>query len=586
MKPDQHLLHQLRSIDGKGYKAYKGIQGEYQFPQYVLIIDHVQGDPFAAPSRIRVRVDRETTGFPMEVTSNKIRTVAVCDFLIRKFYRNCQKYTKGRRGTGKSGLITIDTPVQQILERSAMVIDDGRVEARFFMGLPGYGRGISGKDAEAMFFDELPRIVVRSLFIKHLSGQALLHHTQTAEDADFIRKILPDMNLIGFVGNQAILPRASGIDPKPLPSDQAIPFKAPDSFQVTLDLPNQGRIIGMGIPAGVTLIVGGGYHGKSTLLNALEMGIYNHIPGDGRERVATAETAVKIRAADGRNIEKTDISPFINNLPYRKDTRAFSTQNASGSTSQAANIVEALEAGAKVLLLDEDTSATNFMIRDHRMQQLVAKDQEPITPFIDKVSQLFQDKGISTVLVMGGSGDYFSVADHVIQMADYQPIDVTATAKQIAATGQENRQEEGGRRFGDPCQRCPLAKSFNPYRGNRRLKITAPRLREVLFGETLLDMGDVEQVVDISQTRAIGYAMKYATQFMDGNRSMKEILALIMETLDKKGLDVLPPYLTGDLARFRDIELAAAINRLRTLTVRQIIDNKLKYDGGENESKR
>ena len=280
--------------------------------------------------------------------------------------------------------------------------------------------------------------------------------------------------------------------------------------------------------------------------------------------------AVKIRAADGRNIIKTDISPFINNLPYQKDTNAFSTPNASGSTSQAANIIEAIEVGAKVLLLDEDTSATNFMIRDIRMQQLVAKAQEPITPFIDKVAQLYRDRGVSTILVMGGSGDYFNVADHVIQMADYQPKDVTALAGQIAADAKEHRRTEGGERFGETSDRCPLAKSFHPFRANRRLKIGAGRLREILFGETVVDMWDVEQVVDVSQTRALGYAMHYATRYMDGSRCMREILELISGDLEEKGLDILPPYLTGDLARFRDIELAAAVNRMRTLEVKQV----------------
>jgi predicted ABC-class ATPase len=325
----------------------------------------------------------------------------------------------------------------------------------------------------------------------------------------------------------------------------------------------------MGIPKGVTLIVGGGYHGKSTLLNTLERGIYNHIPQDGRERVVTLPQAVKIRAADGRSITRTDISPFIGNLPLEKDTASFSTKNASGSTSQAANISEALEAGARVLLLDEDTSATNFMIRDHRMQQLVAKDREPITPFIDKVRQLYDEKGVSTVLVMGGSGDYFSVADQIIRMTAYVPEDVTRKAHDIARTHTTGRMKEGGESFGKINMRVPLAESFNPYRGKRRLKIAAPRMDEILFGSTEIDIGDVEQVVHLSQTRGIGHAIHYAIQYMDGRRTLKEVVDRVMQDIDDKGLDILTPFVTGDIARFRDIELAAAINRMRTLKVKQ-----------------
>ena len=198
-----------------------------------------------------------------------------------------------------------------------------------------------------------------------------------------------------------------------------------------MTLPNNGEITGMGIRKGVTLIVGGGYHGKSTLLNALEYGIYNHIPDDGREFVVTNADAVKIRAEDGRSIQSLNIDPFISNLPFDQDTTEFSTANASGSTSQAANILEALEVGASTLLLDEDTLATNFMIRDIRMKTLIAKEKEPITPFVEHVRSLYEEKGISTVIVMGGSGDYFSLADVVIGMIEYSPHDLTSQAHQI-----------------------------------------------------------------------------------------------------------------------------------------------------------
>lgn len=571
MKTMDDLQAALKRIDGKGYKAYKGIAGEYRFDGYRLLVDHVQGDPFAAPSRIRVRVNRESAGFPPDTTDGISRTVALNDYLTRRFFAACRQVARGRRGTGKSGLITIDEPVQEILARSAMHVTDTFVEARFFMGLPAVGRGISGRDAHAMFFRELPRIVAAALVLENLDRQELYRHLETSEDADRLRDQLGHRHLVGFVADGSRLPRASGIDARPLAGKQTVSFRSPDELRTRIHLPNQGVVSGMGIPDGVTLIVGGGYHGKSTLLNALELGIYNHIPGDGRELVAARPRAVKIRAADGRHIEKTDISPFINNLPMKKDTRAFSTANASGSTSQAANISEALEIGAEVLLLDEDTSATNFMIRDLRMQRLVSKDKEPITPFVDKVGQLYAERGVSTILVMGGSGDYFPVADHVIQMTDYLPSDVTRRAHEIAASGETPRVNEGGAGFGSTRRRMPLAEAFNPRRDNHRVKIGAPRQNEILFGRTLVDLGDMEQLVTISQTRAMGYAMAYATRFMDGCRTLAEIVDLVVADIDEKGLDILPPYLIGDLARFRSIELAAAINRMRTLKVKQIV---------------
>ncbi|MDX2446610.1 MAG: ABC-ATPase domain-containing protein [Desulfobacterales bacterium] len=567
MKTEQTLDEHLRRIEGCGYKAYKEIKGEYRFPGFMLIIDHVQGDPFATPSKIRVRVDREASSFSRTLSENNSRKVALCDYLTRIFYQNCKRYSQGSRGTGKSGLIVIDRPGQEILESTAMVANDQWIEARFFMGLPAQGRRIAGKNAAIMFFEELPKIVRASLFLKNLDAASLQTHIEIAEDADVLRDRLHQLDLIGFVADNALLPRASGINPAPMTDDRVVAFQSPGTLQNKILLPNSGSITGMGIPKGITLIAGGGYHGKSTLLDALELGIYNHIPNDGRERVVTVANTVKIRSADGRNIVGTDISPFINNLPFGRDTTSFSTKNASGSTSQAANISEALQAGARVLLLDEDTSATNFMIRDHRMQQLVAKDKEPITPFIDKVRQLYDEKGVSTVLVMGGSGDYFSVAHQVIQMTSYVPTDVTQKAHHIAAAHATGRLKEGGNTFGKLKKRKPIADGVNPYRGKYRLKISAPRTDEILFGETLINMRDVDQIVHISQTRGIGHAIYHAVRYMDGKRTLKEVVDRVIKDIDDNSLDILTPYVTGDITRFRHFELTAAINRMRTLMV-------------------
>lgn len=569
MRIADELRRTLRRIDGKGYKAYKDIEGSYGFGDYTLIVDHVQGDPFASPSRVRVRLPQRIAGFPKETYRTKSREIALRDFLTRKFLDATRRFCKGNRGTGKSGLISIDRPGQEILERTSMFVNDEYVEARFVMGLPAFGRRIAGGHAEEMFFQELPRIVRSSLLFKNLDRGELYRHIETAEDADFLRGKLDELGLVAFVADEAILPRASGIDPRPLTRGRVIPFKSPESLRVKVDLPNRGPVTGMGIPKGITLIVGGGYHGKSTLLRALELGVYNHIPGDGRELVVTDPRAIKIRAEDGRRIEKVDISPFINNLPFGQDTTAFSTEDASGSTSQAANIIEALEVGARLLLIDEDTSATNFMIRDHRMQELVSKDKEPITPFIDKVRQLYTDMGVSTILVIGGSGDYFDVADHVICMIEYVPHDLTKQAKAIAEKYKAERKPEGGEHFGGITHRIPLLHSFDPSKGRREVKISSKGLHSIAFGTHNIDLGAVEQLVDISQTRAIGDAIYYATRYMDGRRTLREIVESVLRDIRTRGLDVLSPRPVGDYAIFRGLELAAAINRLRTLSVRQ-----------------
>jgi predicted ABC-class ATPase len=569
MENSKKLGEILSRIDGRGFKAYKEIKGRYGFNTFTLFIDHVQGDPYSNPSRIRVRVQRSSTGFGPELTSNPSRTIAFCDFLTRSFYRNCQRIAKQERGIGRSGLVTIDRPQQEILERSAMVVNQDHVEARFFMGLPAFGRKISGRNARAMFFDELPRIVDHSLFLSSLDLNEIRGHVEVAEDADALRDTLDSLGLVGFVADGSLLPRASGIDSRPLGTGTVVPFSSPESFRVTVNLPNRGEVAGLGIPRGVTLILGGGYHGKSTLLNALELGVYNHVPGDGRELAVSTPGTFKIRASDGRSIETTDISPFINNLPFGKDTRAFSTANASGSTSQAAAISEAMEAGATTLLLDEDTCATNFMVRDVLMQQLVAKENEPITPFVDRVKQLHRERGISTVLVMGGSGDYFAVADQVIQMTNYAPSDVSEKARTIVETHDTGRRNEARGELGKIRLRIPVKKSFNPSSREGRQRIKNQGDRAIVFGNTLIDLWDLEQIVHTSQTRAMGRAISHAMQYMDGKRTLKQVIARVDKDLDEQGLDILMPFVVGDLARFRPLELAAAINRMRTLRMIQ-----------------
>jgi len=561
------LEQQLLRIDGKPYGFYKDIKGWYDFGNYSLNIDYIQPDPFAPPSQVAVRVMQNDAEFPQELFSIPVRRIALEDCLTRNFYRQAQKIARGKRGTGHSGLLAIDQPSQEVLMRTAMVINSDWVEARFVVGLPARGRRISGRQAREVFFEEIPELVRRTLMYSNLDGGALEKFVDLSEDADFIRSQLPVRELVGFVGNGSILPRLSGIDDRPLSDDKAVVFQSPPDLEVEFDCPHRKGIRGMGIPRGVTLIVGGGYHGKSTLLAALEKGAYNHIPGDGRELVITISDSMKIRAEDGRSIENVDISPFIRNLPLGMDTVSFSSTDASGSTSQAANIMEALEVGAKLLLVDEDTSATNFMIRDERMQSLVAKEKEPITPFIDKVKQLYDDLGVSTILVMGGSGDYFDVADTVIMMDEYLPRNRTEEARSIAKSYSARRKFEGGSHFGTVKPRQLLPDGFDPRKGKRnQAKISAKSINLIAFGNHFIDLSQVEQLVDISQTRAIGEIIRYAMEkYIDGKRTLAEILDLVEDDLDKKGMDVISPYLKGNLARPRRYEIATAINRLRTL---------------------
>ncbi len=569
MKKRSDLHGILKRIDGRGYKAYKELEGRYAFGDFRLIVDHVQGDPYAAPSRVRVTLPQAQAGFTPTHYASPVRRLALEDFLTRAFHRAARRTAKGNRGIGKGGLIGIDCGGQEVLERSALFVSDREVEARFVMGLPARGRTILGGDAMEMFLHELPAIVTHSLYYRSLDEPALMAHLAVVEDQAFIRETLLAEGLVAFVADGAVLPRRSGIDDRPL-VEHPISFVSPDSLRRAFTTPNRGIVHGMGIPPGITLIVGGGFHGKSTLLNALNRAIYPHVPGDGREYVVTDPTAVKIRAEDGRSITGVDISPFIQNLPFGKDTEFFSTPNASGSTSQAANIMEALEMGSRLLLIDEDTSATNFMIRDERMQALVAKEKEPITPFVDKVRQLREELGVSTILVMGGSGDYLDCADQVLMMEAYRPADVTAQARAVVRTHASRRKTEGSNRFGAIRPRAALPEAFDPSRGKRAVRIDARGVAEIVFGREAIPLGAVEQLVDASQTRAIGDLIYYYSKnYAKSTSSIHEGLVRSLQDVRKKGFDMLSPYRLGCYAMPRLFEVAATINRMRSLKIKR-----------------
>jgi len=386
--------------------------GEYAFEGWSLVVDHVQADPFAAPSRIRAIVDSRTADLPEGVFRSPARERAARDFIARAF----------RSAVRDEKALGIDAGQQTVLDRTAVLFTDDGVELRLTLNLPARGRTILGHQARKLICDLLPEAVLEAATAQRLDLEALEQHMAAVEDQEALRRALPAHNLVAFVGNDAILARQSGIDDHPL--KDAIPFQSPESLTVRIDTPNSGTVVGMGVPRGITLVVGGGFHGKSTLLSAISVGVYDHIPGDGREQVVAEPSAVKIRAEDGRAVHNMDLSPYINRLPFGKTTVDFSTEMASGSTSQAAALQESLEAGAETLLVDEDTSATNFMIRDRRMQALVAREHEPITPFVDRIRQLRDEVDVATILVMGGSGDYFDCADTVIQMQDYGAVEV------------------------------------------------------------------------------------------------------------------------------------------------------------------
>ena len=540
-----------------------------------MFVDRVARDPFAPPSRVRVRVDGTAAGFPLGLFSNRIRRMALADFLARQVQHAIRR-SRSAAGSGHSGQIRIDAGGQEALERTAVRIAGDEhgarfVEARVEVGLPAAGRRILGHRAADLLAAELPRIARQALVFGSLPEGAPGSFVDAIENQEHLRSELRARRLVAFVADGALLPRAHGATQLPLREEGVVPFESPSHLRVTLPLLHPGdgppEVSGMGIAEGVTLIVGGGFHGKSTLLQALARSVVPHVPGDGREWVATRTDAVTIRAEEGRAVSSVDVSPFIRELPGGRPTTAFTTENASGSTSQAASIVEALEAGSRLLLMDEDTSATNLMIRDARMQALVAREAEPIVALLDRVRELFEAHGVSTVLVMGGSGDYLDAADTVIQLADYRPREVTALARAVAGEYPTRRAPETGAAGFLRRVRHPDPRSFDASGRKGKPRIRAARRDLLLYGEEELDLRAVDQIFDESQTRAAGYAMELASRESTA-RPVGELLDALETRLDEAGLESLTAagragLHPGRLARPRRYEIAAAMNRLR-----------------------
>lgn len=612
MKSSQELRKLLESIDHRGYPAYKDTRGVYDFREYQLSIDHVQGDPFASPSKVSVFVSHRQAGFAAGDYDQPWKKVALEDYLLRCFAKEIAQFNFKAKGSGKSGLIATSRPGQEVLERTACEITAEGITARFEVGFPAFGRTINSGELIRILFDFLPGCVRNVFYYKNRNGAEVKRVIDLSEDQAFIRQELKRLGLVSFVANGAVLPRETGISDRPMKG--SVPFISPESLQITLNLPHRGALTGMAVSRGITLIVGGGYHGKSTLLKALESGVYNHIAGDGREYVITDHTAVKLRAEDGRSINNVDISLFINDLPNGRDTSSFSTADASGSTSQAAAVIEGIEAGAEVFLVDEDTSATNFMLRDDLMQRIVSRDKEPITPFIERARDLLEKGGISTVLVAGSSGAYFFIADTVIQMDCYKPYDITERVKE-ACQASEAKPEITAPGFRMPGGRRKLAAQTGPGSGRRNLFGTPgfseesqeegeggrpgtggrggrggsgaggrgagyggrggreDRIKVKVHGKDAfqvakepVDLRFVEQLADSEQTSALAQMVRYCLEKKLLERyTVKEVVELLLKEQKRSGLSAFTDasYKAMGLCMPRAQEIYACLNRFR-----------------------
>ncbi|MBL7019758.1 MAG: ABC-ATPase domain-containing protein [Nitrospinaceae bacterium] len=565
MPAPQELINQITTLDGKGYKAYKILQGKsYGFGLFDLTFEHVQGDPFAAPSRLSIKIELQSAGFAKTHYENPLRKLALEDHLLREVNRRTQQCLGKIKGSGRSGEIAVQSPGQKIIRRSGLQIKNDILILTLFAGLPGDGRRVLAKECVKLFSEILPPVWEECLLAKSLDMSKVQQALETLEDYSTLSQLLTENHWASFVSDGSLLPRASGISDQPLKSGGVL-FYAPEELSAEVNLPHAGKIRGMPIPLGITLIVGGGFHGKSTLLKAIQDAVYPHVKEDGRERIATQPMAVKIRAEDGRCVQPINVSGFMDNLPLIPSTENFSTVSASGSTSQAVNILEAIESGSTLLLMDEDTCATNFMIRDARMQALIASDQEPITPLVDRIEELYKVFGVSTLLVMGGSGDYFDTADHVIAMDSFQPRLVTARAKQIVRENPGSRKTETRKPLPKIQMRNRNLSALSFSRGKKPCVIQTQGLITLILGRTEIDVRYVEHLVESGQLELCGWILKQLKdmQETDPGVSNKDAIKNILETIANGELESVAPFNNGLLALPRLQDVMAILHRLR-----------------------
>ncbi|MCE4617642.1 MAG: ABC-ATPase domain-containing protein [Desulfurococcales archaeon] len=409
----EYIRKILKRIDGRGYKAYKELEGEkYHSGNVEIRIAKIQGDPFATPSIIEAKTGISDILRPVDEGWSR----ALSDLASRILHRVTRRYTR-KCGTASSCEISTPRPGPWILVRSQAEVVDKNLLLRVYAGLPADGRRVKGREAERLLLEALPRVFgeVSEWFESHTDEA--LRHVHISLDQDALRSWLYDNGYVAFIRDGAILPRESSLSQRPL--ENAIRFESPSELRVSVDLPYAGTVHGLALGGGVNVVTGGGFHGKTTLIEAIQDGIYNHVEGDGREYVVALRETFLVRAEDGRIVTSVDISPMIERLPWGRDTRGFSTLDASGSTSMAASIVEAIQLGAKLLLIDEDTSATNLLYKDAFMSKLIPDD--PLIPLTLTARSLARRLGVSLIIVAGASSAFIPLSDQIVLMRKYKP---------------------------------------------------------------------------------------------------------------------------------------------------------------------
>ena len=555
------LYQKIRTLNGKNYGLYKSLADKpWDFGDFALEFLHVQGDPYAPASRVVIKANLSMLGYAGEWGGSFERRLALSDFLHRKLSRLVKE-----RYPDKDAAIVFDTAGPEMLVRNSLWIDNGELRACLQVRLPGEGRKIQAEVAAEILTMVLPDLVSAGLYYSKSDEAALQEHFRVLAERKEILAQLETRGLCAFVPDGAVLPRASGLSELPL--EGAVPFTAPEQMAVTLNVCGR-EIRGMGIPKGITVITGGAFHGKSTLLQALTRAVYPHIPGDGREGIVIDESALRVGVEDGRSVRGTDLSQFVRDLPGGVSTKNFNTLSASGSTSEAANLLEAMEAGSRAFLIDEDSSAVNFLIRDVRVRKLLGDDREPLIPLTDRIREI-SAQGYSFILVAGACGDYLDLADNIVIMANYKA-ECAKSSQPGTCSGEAA--VSSARPFVGYMQ--PLQKSVRPTSAVER------QVKVKLSGDTLLQIGflvsdtsRLNTLVDKQQRLGAGFVLLNLLQNAASNSessdasnagdSVAVTIQKLYEKIQNVGFRNLPQGMSREMSLPRVVDIACVAFRLR-----------------------
>lgn len=565
MRDKKEFYQILSAINGAAATEYSRLVGDFDFSRYVLKINSLD-QVEQGGNLLVVRVPQILAGFPPHLFNTPVRRTALEDFLTRRLVAEIDRLSRyDAKGISRRRL-TIAVPGQKILPRTSLLAAEEYLEARITVHLPLAGGLVDSVGAQEIFFEDLSDVVNRSLIYCNLDDAELEEFVDLMEDVDQIRQILPTRGLVAFLAEGSLLSRLGNTD---YPGhDELRPLFVDESLSMEMDTPNGGTVRGVGIPQGITLILGDAYSGRSDILSGIAHGIYNHIPGDGRERCVTVPDAVQVAAEVGRSIQRVDLSFFLGALPGEENTSLYSRIDADPSAAQAAQVIESLEVGARVLLFDESSSSSAFLTRDARLDPVMPITEQHIQPLSVRARQLVDDLGVSLVVAGSSSvAEFISVADQIYRVEGGKLEDITEACKAIEIQSQDVPAYQDVARLVER-SRWVVPSSLDPSSGKEDQHVEALARDLLEFGRSTIDLQGVKQLADIYQTETIGRILYYAKiHYLDERRPIRELLDLVDRDLSTEGLECLSRDLRGDFARPRRYEIAAALNRLDTLRI-------------------